>query len=91
MPFRYLFAVYLNKFPRYSFVCNLMGNMQKSWIIKKVQTKKFLNFPKYKFGLQFIIKALLTFPIKFWNKVGNTTKISKTFTINMTELSFLDL
>ena len=54
MPFRHVFAVYLNKFPRYSFVCNLMGNMQKSWIIKKVQTKKFLNFPNCKCGLQFI-------------------------------------
>ena len=70
MPFRHVFAVYLNKFPRYSFVCNLMGNMQqfprysfvcnlkgnmqKSWIIKKVQTKKFLNFPKCNCGFQFI-------------------------------------
>ena len=36
------------------------------------------------------IKALPIFPFKFWNKVGNTAKISKTFTINMTELSFLD-
>ena len=54
MPSRHLFAVYLNKFPRYSFVCNLMGNMQKSWIFKQVQTKKFLNFPKWKFDLQFI-------------------------------------
>ena len=47
-------SVYLNKFPRYSFICNLIGNMQKSLIIKKVQTKKFLNFPKCKCGLQFI-------------------------------------
>ena len=54
MPFRYVFAVYLNKFPRYRFVCNLMENMQKSWIMKKVQTKKFLNLPKCKCGLQFI-------------------------------------
>ena len=43
------------------------------------------------FTIHLIIKALLTFPIKFWNKVGNTTKISKSFTIKMTELSFLDL
>ena len=55
MPFRHLFAVYLNKYPRYSFICNLMGNMQKSEIFfKKVQTKKFLNFPKWKCDLQFI-------------------------------------
>ena len=43
------------------------------------------------FTIHLIIKAFLTFPIKFWNKVGNTTKISKSFTINMTELSFLDV
>ena len=54
-----------------------MGNMPKSWIIKKVQTKKFLNFPKCKFGLHLIIIALLTYPIKFLNKVGNTTKYPK--------------
>ena len=54
MPFRHVFAVYLKKFPRYSFVCNIMRKMQKSWIIKKVQTKKFLNFRKCKCGLQFI-------------------------------------
>ena len=41
--------------------------------------------------IHLIIKALLTFALIFWNKVGNTTKISKTFTINMEELSFLDL
>ena len=43
------------------------------------------------FTIHLIIKALFTFPIKFWNKVENTTKVSKSFTINMTELSFLDL
>ena len=43
------------------------------------------------FTIYLIVKALLTFPFKFWNKVGNTTNISKTFTINMAELSFLDL
>ena len=43
------------------------------------------------FTIHLIIKALLTFPIKFRNKAGNTTKISKTFTIKMKELSFLDL
>ena len=43
------------------------------------------------FTIHLKIKALLTFPLKFWNEVGNTTKISKTFTINMAELSFLDL
>ena len=43
------------------------------------------------FTIHLKIKALLTFPLKFWNKVGNTTKIYKTFTIYMTELSFLDL
>ena len=62
MPFRHLFAVYLNEFLRYSFVCNLMGNMQKSWIFKKVQTKKFLNFPKWKCDLQFIKKPKLSLP-----------------------------
>ena len=41
--------------------------------------------------IHLIIKALLTFPIKFWNKVGDTTKITKSFTINMAELPFLDL
>ena len=42
------------------------------------------------FTIHLILKALLTFPFKFWNKVGKTAKISQTFTINMTELSFLD-
>ena len=54
MPLRPVIAVYLNKFPRYSFVCNRIGNMQKSWIIKKLLSKKFLNFPKCKCDLQFI-------------------------------------
>ena len=31
-----------------------MGNMQKSSIIEKLQTKKFLNFPKCKCDVQFI-------------------------------------
>ena len=45
------------------------------------------------FTIHLKTKALLTFeiPLKVWNKVGHTTKISKTFTINMAELSFLDL
>ena len=47
-------GICLQSIPRYSFVCNLMGNMQKSWIINKVQTKKFLNFTKCKCDLQFI-------------------------------------
>ena len=54
IPFRPLFAIYLNKFPGYSFTCNHMANTQKSWIVKKLQTKKFLNFSKYKCDVQFI-------------------------------------
>ena len=46
---------------------------------------------KVLYTIHLIIKALRTFLFKLWNKVGNTTKISKTFTINMAELSFLDL
>ena len=41
------------------------------------------------FTIYLILKVLLTFPFKFWNKVGNTTKISKTFTIDMTRVVFL--
>ena len=43
------------------------------------------------FTIHEIIKDLLTFPFKFWNQVGNTTKMPKTFTTDTIELSFLDL
>ena len=43
------------------------------------------------YTIHLIIKASLTFPFKFWNKAGNTTKkIATTFTTDMVELSFLD-
>ena len=71
-----------------------MGNMQKSWTVKKLQTKKFflklILLMQLWFTIHLMIKVLLTVPRKFLNilVVGNNTKTSTT---DMVELYFLHL
>ena len=67
-----------------------MGIMQKSWIVKKLRTKKFVKFSKCKCDLKlFNDLSSLCLHVNFEIKSEILQKYKKMYTTDMVELSFL--